>query len=108
MSSFIKFIKNKGQWKQSPPTIDFSVLEAPVQFKNKTEQKKLKKANNTKKIKQFNIKNILGIDCEMVGVGEGSAMKDVLARVSIVTKDEILLDEFVRVDEEVTERTLVG
>ena len=55
------------------------------------------------KIKKFEIKNIFGNDCEMVGVGEGK--EDVLARVSIVTKDDVLLDTFVRVDEEITEFT---
>ena len=101
MSDFIKFMKNKGQWKKSPKTIDISVLEAPVQFKHKNGRKKQKKAQNIKKVKRF--KNIFGIDCEMVGVGEGSNMKDVLARVSIVTKDSVLLDTFVRVEEKVTE-----
>ena len=104
MSSFIKFIKNKGHWKQSPKTIDTSVLEAPVQFnKHENERKKPSKENNIKELKQFDIKNIFGIDCEMVGVGEGSGMKDVLARVSIVTKDNVLLDTFVRVEGKVTE-----
>ena len=96
-------MKNKGLWKQSPKTIDITVLKAPVQSKIENQKTKHKKAKNMQKIKKFEIKNIFGIDCEMVGVGEGSAMKDVLARVSIVTKDEILLDEFVSVDEEVTE-----
>ena len=103
MSSFIKFMKNKGHWKQSPKTIDTSVLEAPVQFKNKNDKKKQKKENNKKGLKRIDIKNIFGIDCEMVGVGEGSDMKDVLARVSIVTKDKVLFNTFVRVEEEITE-----
>ena len=101
MSSFIKFMKNKGLWKQSPKTIDITVLKAPVQSKIENQKTKHKKAKNMQKIKKFEIKNIFGIDCEMVGVGEGK--EDVLARVSIVTKDDVLLDTFVRVDEEITE-----
>ena len=101
MSSFIKFMKNKGLWKQSPKTIDITVLKAPVQSNIENEKTKHKKAKNMQKIKKFEIKNIFGIDCEMVGVGEGK--EDVLARVSIVTKDDVLLDTFVRVDEEITE-----
>ena len=39
----------------------------------------------------------------MVGIGEGQDRMDVLARVSIVTRDQVLLNTFVKVEQDVTE-----
>lgn len=100
-------MRNKGLLKTAPKELNTSELKASEADKKKVVivRKAKKKMKQTKKVKQIDISKIFGIDCEMVGVGggEGEELKDVLARVSIVTTDDTLLDTFVRVKEPVIE-----
>ena len=104
MYNFIKYMRNKGLLKTAPKDMNISELKASEADQKKVViVRKAKKKKQTKKVKQIDISKIFGIDCEMVGVGEGEELKDVLARVSIVTRDDTLLDTFVRVEEPVIE-----
>ena len=94
-------MKKRGQCKIPPKNINILALETPEKF---TGQPSIKTINKKKsKAELFDISKIYGIDCEMVGVGEEDGVRDVLAKVSVVTRDDVLLDTFVRADEVVTE-----
>ena len=67
------------------------------------EKKKRKKTSKAVKVELPSLERVVGLDCEMVGTGEGGE-ESLLARVSIVNgRGEELLDEYVSIEEEITD-----
>ena len=110
IKKFVNYVRKRGKVQTSLRGIDSSTLSAPrdlTVFQGKGNLPILIRQEveetGPKQLTTINLDNFIGLDCEMVGVGEdGEESK--LARVSIVNHSgEVLLDEFVAVDEPVTE-----
>ena len=113
LGKFVSYMRDNGSVEE-PPTLDTKHLVLPradfVTSDQRRETKKKVKTSKSVKLVKKNIKmktpsldRLVGIDCEMVGVGDGG-LESVLARVSIVdgTGKEIL-DKHVATEEKITD-----
>ena len=104
LGKFVSYMRDNGSVEE-PPTLDTKHLVLPradfVTSDQRRETKKKVKKNI--KMKTPSLDRLVGIDCEMVGVGDGG-LESVLARVSIVdgTGKEIL-DKHVATEEKITD-----
>ena len=92
INEFINYVKKKkrGLVINPPKTLSLSVDGAPKKIRT------FKMVNGTTKscdpVRLAPVEKIVGIDCEMV---EANNKEDVLARIAIVTRDEVLYKDFV-------------
>ena len=111
IKKFTQYIMKNGN--QQTPVKVANLILPPALKKSKEIDKKVgkltkkneksKKGNRTQSSPKISSTMIVGLDCEMVGVGE-KGKDSMLARVSIVDhKGEILLDTFVAETEKVTD-----
>ena len=98
LGTFVKSMKDHGNV-EAAPILETKNLIIPIRNESKTD---LVIKQNKTGLNLPNLKNIVSVDCEMVGVGEEGERK-VLARISIVDGTlKVLLDSFVASPEEVT------
>ena len=91
IQEFIKHVKknDRGLVIKTPKNVNLSVFGPPKKIKT-VKMKNDKEA--CKPVQHVPVENTIGIDCEMVEANHG---RSVLARVAVVTRDEILLNTFV-------------
>ena len=98
LADFIKHIKDKGECSKATKQ-DTSKLIVPVNKTKSYEEASEKTVANKQNFPK--LERYVGLDCEMVGVGDDGS---ILAKISIITHDgKILLNKFVAPTEPVTD-----